>query len=121
MKPCRHDPPHATCRLCWLYEHDARYRSMWGGDPATLTPATAPAPAPSQITEEQKAQLEKIKTVIRNPCVHLGMALEDKPSCGCGGGAALLRQCSVYGQCRPYAPRQTEIRQCVGCDSYEAK
>lgn len=120
MKPCRHDPPKDGCRLCWLYDHDARYRTMWGGDPETVQPAVVATP-PAGPTPEQLAQLEQIKAVIKRPCLHLGEALEDKPSCGCGGGAALLRQCSVYGQCRPYAPRQTEVRQCVGCDRYEAK
>lgn len=122
MKPCAHESPHPTCRLCWLFDHDARYRALWGGDPATVQPAPiAAAAAPSGPTPEQLAQLERIKAVIKRSCVHLGIALEDKPSCGCGGGAALLRECSLYGQCRPYAPRQTEVRQCVGCDRYEVQ
>jgi hypothetical protein len=119
MKPCNHTPPKHGCRLCWLFEHDARYRQLWGGDPATVTAPVAQAPAPPQPTAEQLAKLEQIKTVIRKPCVHLGMALEEKPSCGCGGKPALLHECGVYGKCRPYAPRQNEVRECVGCDRYQ--
>lgn len=95
---------------------------MWGGDPATVTASVAQAPtqAPS-FTPEQLAKLEQIKSVIKRPCVHLGMALEEKASCGCGGKPALLHECSVYERCRPYAPRQHEVRECVGCDRYQAE
>jgi len=118
MKPCNHTPPKPGCRLCWLFEHDTRYRQLWGGDPATVTAPVAQAPVAFEPTPEQKAQLEQIKRVIRLPCVHLGVALEEKPSCGCGGKSALLHVCAKFGQCRPYAPRQTEARQCVGCERY---
>lgn len=34
-RPCKHDPPlPATCRLCYLWLHDVRYRKLWGGDDA---------------------------------------------------------------------------------------
>jgi hypothetical protein len=26
---CKHDPPLAECRLCWLYHNDARYKKLW--------------------------------------------------------------------------------------------
>jgi hypothetical protein len=29
-----------------------------------------------------------------------------------------LHECSKHGQCRPYAPRQNEIKQCVECPDY---
>lgn len=121
MKPCNHTPPKPGCRLCWLFEHDARYRQMWGGDPATVMPevmATSATPPPNLFTPEQLAQLEKIKSVIKKPCIYLGIALEDQPSCGCGGKPALLHECSKFGKCRPYAPRDTTTQKCVGCTEY---
>lgn len=121
MKPCNHTPPKPGCRVCWLFEHDARYRQLWGGDPATVTPPVAQAPVALEPTPEQRAQLERIKRVIRLPCVYLGTALEEKPSCGCGGKSALLHECGVYGKCRPYAPRQKEVRECVGCTEYKPR
>jgi len=48
MKPCRHDPPRAGCRVCWLALHDPRYAALWAGE-------SEPLPARTTI-----------------PCVHLG-------------------------------------------------
>jgi FkbM family methyltransferase len=33
MKPCRHDPAVAHCRVCWLWRNDNRYRRLWGEPP----------------------------------------------------------------------------------------
>jgi FkbM family methyltransferase len=33
MKPCRHDPAVAHCRVCWLWRNDDRYRRLWGEPP----------------------------------------------------------------------------------------
>lgn len=119
MKPCDHTPPNPTCRLCWLYEHDPRYRQLWGGDPAAVTPARAPSPEPPRPSPEQLEKLGKIKGVIRRPCLSLGQALEERASCGCGGTAALLHACHVHGRCRPYSPRQgLPDRLCVDCPEY---
>ena len=67
MKPCKHFPSRDGCRVCWLYEHDARYRTFWGGDPDTTTTeivttgATPPPNRGAQPTDEQMAMLRKIK------------------------------------------------------------
>lgn len=26
----------SQCRVCWLYWHDPRYRSLWGGNPTEV-------------------------------------------------------------------------------------
>jgi hypothetical protein len=72
MRPCHNDhPPRpATCRLCWLYEHDAAYRALWDGSP----------PSPSRSL----------------PCVHLG-AVIDTRGCPCPG--RWLRRCGLHGSC----------------------
>lgn len=118
MKPCNHTSPKPGCRLCWLYEHDARYRQLWGGDPAKVTPATPP-----EITPEMRLKLDLIKGRIRISCKYLGEPLETKSGCGCGA-SSLRRQCALLGSCRIYAPRASDIEtvaQCVGCEHYEAR
>lgn len=120
MKPCNHTPPKPGCRLCWLFEHDARYRQMWGGDPAAVTLATA-TPPPPEITPEMRLQLDLIKGRIRLKCRHLGESLETQSGCGCGS-SSLRRRCGIFGECRLYAPRATDIEtvpQCVSCERYE--
>jgi len=74
MRPCHadHAPSPATCRLCWLYEHDAAYRALWDG------PADAPPPPRSL------------------PCLHLGAVL-DRRDCPCPG--KWVRACAVYTTC----------------------
>jgi hypothetical protein len=71
MRPCHadHAPSPATCRLCWLYEHDTAYRALWDG--------TAP-PARSL------------------PCIHLGAVL-DTQGCPCPG--RWLRRCGLHDSC----------------------
>jgi len=123
MKPCNHTPPRDGCRLCWLYDHEPRYRALWGGDPATVatsvttTGATPPAPG---LSADQLEMLRKIKLHIASPCQHLGEALEDKPSCGCGGTLAIKHACSVHGQCR-ISSRDKALPNCIDCDSYVAR
>lgn len=123
MKPCKHFPSRDGCRVCWLYEHDARYRTFWGGDPDTTTTeivttgATPPPNRGAQPTDEQMAMLRKIKLHMASPCQHLGAALEEKPSCGCGGSLAILHSCSLHSQCR-ISSRDTAVRNCIACDDY---
>jgi hypothetical protein len=71
MRPCHadHAPSPATCRLCWLYEHDARYRALWDG---------TPPPARSL------------------PCIHLGEVI-DRLGCPCPG--RWLRRCGLHTTC----------------------
>ena len=120
MKPCNHTPPRDGCRLCWLYDHDPRYRALWGGDPATVastvttTGATPPAAGP---TPAQLEMLKRIKLHMSSPCAHLGEALEERPSCGCGGTLAIKHVCSVHGQCR-ISSRDKALPNCIDCDSY---
>jgi hypothetical protein len=127
MKPCNHTSVHPSCRLCWLYDHDPRYRYLWGGDPATVatsvttTGATPPAPdrAPG-LSPEQLEMLRKIKLHMSAPCQHLGAALEDKPSCGCGGTLAILHVCGRHDRCR-ISSRDQSQRNCITCDDYEPR
>lgn len=122
MKPCGHVIAKPTCRICWLYDNSRKHREFWGGNPSEIADQEDKSQAPtssSNLSESQKNQLDKIKKVIKTPCIHLGMALEEKPSCGCNGSkSAILHECSKHGQCRPYAPRQNEILQCVECPDY---
>ena len=122
MKPCSHQFSEKNCRICWLYDNDRRYRELWGGNPLEIVHSEDKSQAPassSNLNEDQKKQLDKIKMVIRKPCIHLGLALEEKPSCGCNGSkSAILHECAKHGKCRPYAPRQDENRQCVQCPDY---
>jgi hypothetical protein len=58
------------CRVCWLYEHDSRFRALWGdAGPATRRSL---------------------------PCVHLGGVI-DRLGCACA--AKWLRACALYGHC----------------------
>ena len=123
MKPCNHTPPRDGCRLCWLYDHDSRYRALWGGDPTTVatsvttTGATPPATGP---TPDQLEMLRKIKLHMSAPCQHLGEALEAKPSCGCGGTLAILHVCGRHDRCR-ISSRDQSNRNCITCDDYEPR
>lgn len=123
MKPCNHTPPRDGCRLCWLFDHDPRYRALWGGDPTTVatsvttTGATPPATGP---TPDQLEMLRKIKLHMSSPCQHLGEALEAKPSCGCGGTLAILHVCGRHDRCR-ISSRDQSNRNCVSCDDYEPR
>lgn len=39
MLSCQHDPLRPDqCHLCWLWEHDPRYRLRWGGDSRDIVP-----------------------------------------------------------------------------------
>lgn len=125
MKPCNHTPPRDGCRLCWLYDHDPRYRALWGGDPATVatsvtTTGATPPVQNIQPTAEQLETLRKIKLVMANPCQNLGNALEDKPSCGCGGTLAIKHACAIHSECRISA-RDKSLQNCIDCNDYQAR
>jgi hypothetical protein len=51
-----------TCRLCWLYRHNRRYRALWDG----ASGATFPSPTPRRTL----------------PCVGLGKLVE-RAGCAC--------------------------------------
>jgi hypothetical protein len=80
----------------------------------TTTGATPPAAGP---TPAQLEMLKRIKLHMSSPCAHLGEALEERPSCGCGGTLAIKHVCSVHGQCR-ISSRDKALPNCIDCDSY---
>lgn len=86
-----------------------------------LAPASTFAPPASDrapaIAPDQLEMLKRIKLHMSSPCAHLGEALEERPSCGCGGTLALKHACSVHGQCR-ISSRDKALRNCIDCDSY---
>jgi hypothetical protein len=86
-RPCRCDRPE-SCRLCWLWHHDARYRALW---------ETTPTPAPAA-----RRPL---------PCVYLGPVTEragclcprrDRRRCDRGHGD--VRQAVECESCPDYEP-----------------
>jgi hypothetical protein len=76
MRPCHNDHPAdpASCRLCWLYEHDPAYRALWDGN-------------------RSSAIVPGLRSL---PCIHLGAVL-DRAGCPCP--ARWLRRCGVHGSC----------------------
>jgi len=119
--PCRHATPRNGCRICWLSQNDERYAQLWSADVGARRVTYAPAPdrAPG-LSPEQLEMLRRIKLHMASPCQHLGEALEDKPSCGCGGTLAIKHACSVHGQCR-ISSRDKALPNCIDCDSYVAR
>jgi hypothetical protein len=82
-----------------------------------ISTTTTPRP---QITPDMGAILQTIKRRIQFRCIHLGMALETRSSCGCGK-SSLKHSCAILGECRLYAPRATDsLPQCTNCPHYEA-
>lgn len=66
-------------------------------------------PEASQLIRQSKER-------ISIPCIHRGVPLEESASCGCGG--AVLTECKIYGQCRPYGTA-TDAQICTRCEDYE--
>jgi hypothetical protein len=105
--PCGHDPldlppfgeayTSAFCRYCWLWEHDNRYRALWGGQRA---------PGRSQAA--------------RLPCVHQGEPTGGMVPCGTCKGQTSLKvfSCAVHGACT-LARASEEIRSCASCSNYQ--
>ena len=73
MRPCTCD--RENCRLCWLYCHDERYRTLWDG--------RAVAAATTRVTR-------------RALCVHLGRVV-DRLGCACP--RKWVRGCDMHGTC----------------------
>lgn len=111
-KPCPFEPAHCTCHICWLFQHDPRYRKLWGGT-GEATPAS-PTVARSNYVRD-RVQRGK------SPCVHLGGKLELKTSCpvGCGGGTE-KHFCAKHGECRRFG-QDPSIRVCSSCDDYTSQ
>jgi hypothetical protein len=79
--------------------------SMAGPPAQTINPTVA------------QALIQQSKTRLALPCIHRGEPLEASASCGCGG--AVLTECAVYGQCRPYGTA-TDAQVCTRCPDYAA-
>jgi hypothetical protein len=100
-----------------LWLHSARYRDLWGGDPAEATPARDPwkaRPAAAKIPGERPA------------CRHLGDATGDTVTCPtCTGTRRLkLYLCAEFGTCtldKAIANDDgTTLAGCQGCGRYAA-
>ena len=68
-------------------------------------------------TTSAQGLIQQSKTRLALPCIHRGEPLEASASCGCGG--AVLTECAVYGQCRPYGAA-TDAQVCTRCPDYVA-
>lgn len=77
----------------------------------------APAQMANPTTTTAQDLIQQSKTRLALPCIHRGEALEASASCGCGG--AVLTECAVYGQCRPYGTA-TDAQVCTRCPDYAA-
>ena len=85
------------------YECSANCAPAQGGNPTA--------------TVDAQELIQQSKTRLALPCVHRGQPLEASASCGCGG--AVLTECAVYGQCRPYGTA-TDAQVCTRCPDYAA-
>jgi hypothetical protein len=95
-RPClaSHPDPAATaagCRLCLLFQTDARYRELWGGDPAGLVNGYR----------------------LSLPCVHLGPATgQSRPKLHCAATPPVQVEtfaCALHGTCTRTTPaRETD-------------
>lgn len=99
MTRCRHDPPKDGCRLCWLWKTDVRYRARWGGNPADVTPTTAPMPAARVF-----------------PCRHEGPVVEH---CRRGCELAHVRDCEVHDRCTRGA-NNGRVMSCGQCPDFSS-
>ena len=79
--------------------------------------AGPPAQAPNPTTTTAQDLIQQSKARLALPCIHRGEPLEASASCGCGG--AVLTECAVYGQCRPYGAA-TDAQVCTRCPDYVA-
>jgi len=91
-----------------LYLNDDRKLSAWGKLPDDwMTRVSEWIQHREQVQEwlktpsEQHAsrmlavRVAQVKMRLKKPCIHLGMLIEEKPSCGCGP----RHQCSIHGEC----------------------
>jgi hypothetical protein len=98
-RPCEadHEPKPATCRLCWLYANDRRYRARWDGRKGKAGQRPA-------------------------DCTHLGVATGARVACPTCAGRVELRlfHCAVYGECTT-GKAAPGVACCQGCPDYESK
>lgn len=113
MKPCGHFEMIHKCRVCWLYENDSRYKSIWDGNGLVVSEQGTNVIVENK-KKEVKETIEKMKSVVSKPCLHLGLALEQSPSCGCAGG--ILHECKIHKVCR--VSGNTKEMNCWRCPDY---
>lgn len=83
------------CRLCWLFAHDQRYRSLWGGE--------GPAVPPQRPYVESRVR-----------CKHLGEVTGEVRECGTCNGRVRLK---VFACAEPSIGKTT-LQQCKSCTKY---
>jgi hypothetical protein len=126
--PCGHEPldlppfgeayTSAFCRYCWLYEHDSRYRTLWGSQEALSKGAEPSAPdglPPRQTVQRGRPQAARL------PCVYQGEPTGAMVPCGtCKKGTALkVYGCDLYSSCT-LATKAGDVACCTRCESYRA-
>lgn len=78
----------------------------------------APAMGGNPTATDAQTLIQQSKTRLALPCIHRGQPLEESASCGCGG--AVLTECALYGQCRPYGTA-TDAQVCTRCPDYASQ
>jgi len=106
MKPCKHIEANSACRVCWLYDHDPRYRAQWGGGETI--------PCASSFQEQRRQAILEIKRRAQAPCRYLGEVMQPTAACGCGP----LHQCIIHGQC-VRAGNNNQWKSCSTCNDYK--
>jgi len=70
MRPCTCDRFHAPyqqgdCRLCFLYHHDPRYKTLWNGQPERPAPQPRTAACRHRGTEQGQADCPSCRGTVR--------------------------------------------------------
>lgn len=74
-----------------------------------------PQPATQTFSHPTAREIvKKMNDVKEKKCIHLGMALETTPSCGCAGG--ILHECAIHKVCR--VSGSTMEMNCWRCPDY---
>ena len=66
MKPCGHFEMIHKCRVCWLYENDSRYKSIWDGNGLVVSEQGTNVIVENK-KKEVKETIEKMKSVVSKP------------------------------------------------------
>jgi hypothetical protein len=92
--PCGHDVSElqsVSCRICELFVTRPEYAKLFR----------------SQL-------IQRVKTVIKQPCIYLGELINPKPDCGCGAH----HKCTMYGECVVSGKGAGKWQVCTQCESY---
>ena len=93
--PCGHDvlELHSdSCRVCELFVTKPEYAKLF-----------------------RSQAIQRIKTVVRKPCVFLGELVNPKPFCGCGS----QHKCSIHGECVLTGNGAGKFKVCTNCENYQ--